>query len=980
MRPSKLLPLAVFASWVGILAPAALAQTAWRSSLYPATGYNPAAANLDTDKVIQDFSYAGYRRGEAVLPARSGPVIDVTAAPYRADSTGAADATAAIQAAIDAAEALPGGGVVFLPAGTYRLSVDVAAGRNQALLIDRSNIVLRGAGVGKTFLLNTTTTLRTTASPASKAILRVSGPWNARFIGPGSPEVALSRDLVNMTAVIPVVSTAGFAPGDTVSVRADLTDAWINERAEPRWLGFASNLGSQLAFRRTVVSVDASASTVTVDVPVRFSLKLRDNARLARLTSAPVSEVGLEDFSIGNVQHPGTVWGTDDDVIPGTPGYEVSDSQLIVYERVRDSWIRRVQTYQPAGNTTTAHLLSNGILLRDSTHVTVDSCVFQRPQYGGAGGNGYMYTTERSQECLYINSEARFSRHGFSYKGPGTSGNVMHACVDGDTGLATGAVGAAGYPTTGISSDHHMWFSLANLTDSSTADGSWFEAVYRNSGGDPIHGVTSTHSVFWNTLGTGRITSRMPATTTWVVRSDQGGHGYVIGTRGVRTAVVTTQSTSATSGQSGPVDHVEGVGQGDSLVPASLFLDQRATRLLPSVVLPGDISLPFPANTAVVTPTGFRVGASSVAASQIQIAWAAADAAVSLVPQAGGAVSVRVPGPGAWTIHCDTAYAGLSNRQSMRVVAAPSASLATFPLVAVADTYLRDGSANSTVNFGGETRIDLKRDTTVGLNRRGLLRFDTSSLAGSLPRTARLRLTSTSVLSSYAGWTVGLHAVSGAWTETGVTWNNAPVFSATPAYSYAPSATQLDVIDVTDFYLVSGGASAAQLDLGLIVSAQSTTNVLSYASRTNSTVASRPVLEIDAIPASSRFTQWIAAQAAIPSDRRAAGDDFDGDGVPNVLEMVLARDPARADATPPLRLDFAAGRVEFDLAASQPVSTRLGLEVSADLVTWSPVSIGSSQISTRAEGGARVTVPLDRAAPRQFWRLRATPDGVTNWP
>lgn len=48
-------------------------------------------------------------------------VIDVTAAPYHADSTGKADSTAALQAALDAGHdrAHP---VVFLPAGTYRVS------------------------------------------------------------------------------------------------------------------------------------------------------------------------------------------------------------------------------------------------------------------------------------------------------------------------------------------------------------------------------------------------------------------------------------------------------------------------------------------------------------------------------------------------------------------------------------------------------------------------------------------------------------------------------------------------------------------------------------------------------------------------------------------------------------------------------------------------------------------------------------------
>ena len=45
----------------------------------------------------------------------------VTDAPYNADPTGARDATTAIQMALDAVAAL-NGGVVYLPAGKYRLN------------------------------------------------------------------------------------------------------------------------------------------------------------------------------------------------------------------------------------------------------------------------------------------------------------------------------------------------------------------------------------------------------------------------------------------------------------------------------------------------------------------------------------------------------------------------------------------------------------------------------------------------------------------------------------------------------------------------------------------------------------------------------------------------------------------------------------------------------------------------------------------
>jgi len=94
-------------------------QAEWRSALYPADWSPPEDRRFETDKLIQDFSYAGYRRGEVKLPVFGGPRFDATA--FGADPTGTADSTAAIQAAIDAA-AFAGGGVAYLPAGTFKVS------------------------------------------------------------------------------------------------------------------------------------------------------------------------------------------------------------------------------------------------------------------------------------------------------------------------------------------------------------------------------------------------------------------------------------------------------------------------------------------------------------------------------------------------------------------------------------------------------------------------------------------------------------------------------------------------------------------------------------------------------------------------------------------------------------------------------------------------------------------------------------------
>ena len=95
----------------------------WRSILYPEDWKPDFTCNDETygEMFLHDFSYAGYHTGLKPIPVSPpGETYDVTAPPYNADNTGTTETSAAIQKAIDDAAAA-GGGVVYLPAGTYRV-------------------------------------------------------------------------------------------------------------------------------------------------------------------------------------------------------------------------------------------------------------------------------------------------------------------------------------------------------------------------------------------------------------------------------------------------------------------------------------------------------------------------------------------------------------------------------------------------------------------------------------------------------------------------------------------------------------------------------------------------------------------------------------------------------------------------------------------------------------------------------------------
>jgi pectin methylesterase-like acyl-CoA thioesterase len=129
----------------------------WSTPLYGPDWSATPALSFAKDKIIQDFSYAGYANGEKPIPDLAGVERFDVVVGYGADPTGKTDSTAAIQNAIDAAAAA-GGAVVDLPAGTYR--IQPAKGNRYALCVRNNGIVLRGAGREKTFLLNTSTEMR----------------------------------------------------------------------------------------------------------------------------------------------------------------------------------------------------------------------------------------------------------------------------------------------------------------------------------------------------------------------------------------------------------------------------------------------------------------------------------------------------------------------------------------------------------------------------------------------------------------------------------------------------------------------------------------------------------------------------------------------------------------------------------------------------------------------------------------------------
>ena len=524
----------------------------WESSYYPSNWQPPTEADdFYTDVFLQDFSYAGYKKSEEAIPNITGPIYNAVSL-YGADPTGALDSTSAIQATIDFA-ITNGGGVVYLPTGEYKVSKQI--GVDWCLRINANNIILRGDGSGLTKIFCNDQNVR------SVDLIRLSGDDTL------SNTVAITQDLEGPTHFIPVADASAYNAGDVIAIRTEITAAWITEHGQSAYWSNPGSFPPDSYFIRKIVSINYTENLIEIDVPTRYSHLLQDNPYVVKMGGL-ISESGLEGFSISCVQNATGGHGENDYNVVGTSAYEVHSCDAIKLADAIDCWIKDVHSYQYSDNTYTCHIPSNGIVTFKVAQCTIQDCRFERPQYGGGGGNGYMIRLSQANEVLVKDCHAEFNRHGLVISNHGTSGNVFLRCRDEDTAKATGDSGINGYNTSGNSSDHHQFPAFSNLIDNCEVSDSRFSLAHRQNSGTIPHGLAALCGVVWNCYGEGSKYDEC-------VKSEQGRTGLIIGTNGICDDVDIVDSTLRNTE---PDDIVEGLGIGHLLLQPSLFEDQLNKR------------------------------------------------------------------------------------------------------------------------------------------------------------------------------------------------------------------------------------------------------------------------------------------------------------------------------------------------------------------------------------------------------------------
>jgi hypothetical protein len=244
---------------------------------------------------IMDFSHAGYMGGGVALPT----------VPVRrtVQLAGREDDTAVIQKAIDAVAAMPLEkglrGAVLLAPGTFTCLGTIT--------LPAAGVVLRGSGSGA--MLGDWTTIKLAGKP--HLAIAVRGPNAAAQGGSGGEGAGAVRTSI-ADAYVPsgamsfrVADAAGFAAGDTISIRRPVTEAWVKfmhmddlvRDGQPQtWLA----PGRVTTTERRIAAI--SGNTLTLDAPLSDSFDSKylnpPGTTVVKTSPQGISQCGVEDLHI----------------------------------------------------------------------------------------------------------------------------------------------------------------------------------------------------------------------------------------------------------------------------------------------------------------------------------------------------------------------------------------------------------------------------------------------------------------------------------------------------------------------------------------------------------------------------------------------------------------------------------------------------------------------------------------------------------
>lgn len=394
--------------------------------------------------------------------------------------------------------------------------------------------------------------------------------------------------------------------------------------------------------------------------------------------------------------------------------------RAILFNYIENAWVKNVKAYYFGYG---AVDMSKG-----SYKVTVQDCGMYEYKSIITGSRRYGFRLELGQLCLIKNCSTTEGRHDYvsAYLAPGP--NVFYNVVASNTHSDIGP--------------HARW-ATGTLYDNAVTD-TKLRVQNRTCSGSG-HGWAGAQQMFWN------------CTANEIVIQDPAAEqlNWAIGCTGT--------TTNTGQWKTEPLGFVESKNSPIEAIP-SLYLAQLTDRLGPDAPSNlafdnstiGQVDLTWTDNSN--SETGFIVE-RLVNGSWIELATVSANA----------------------TSYSDTGLPGLYN-YSYRVLAKNVTALSVASneitatassglLVVAEDSYIRDGNYAADNNDGEQLKI---KKGGSGYNRESFVKFDLSSLpAGIDNATLNIEVTGSAAINTFEAFIV----TDDSWTESGITWNNAPSVS-----------------------------------------------------------------------------------------------------------------------------------------------------------------------------------------------------------
>ncbi|MEV3935571.1 hypothetical protein AB0K52_06285 [Glycomyces sp. NPDC049804] len=519
-------------------------EVIWHSKLvYPgADGKLNYAADNASGRKIPNFSWAGYRNGEAPIPDVPTALTIGPLPPGQDNTAHINDALAEVGAMTMDANGIRG--ALKLEPGLYEVAGTVE--------INSSGVVLRGSGrsgdpaVG-TIIKSTSTGGLEQGGVECPVRIRSADP-NAKWERPVGPSIPVIESVEAGSRRLKLAPGNGLAVGDNIIIWHRCTAKWIGEidnggvDNDPPW-----PVDSEpIMYNRFVKAIQGEETVICAPVFNDLDIALSEITVHKWDNANEVRNSGIEDLRVDMPE-------------PVTDDQNARSDSCIVIERTRDTWVRNVATLR---------FKQSGVMVRRSHRVTVEDVWALEPRSELEGRRRYNFCAGyMAQQVLFTDVVATEARHAFIAGGGASTSGVVW--LD--------AVSKNGY----LESGGHAHWSQGLLFDNvyeqmnDSPPGTQEKDVVLNlhnrqdSGGDEAggrpHGWSSVYSVLWN--------CKLDNDNKACVQRPPTSQNFAIGTSGNLAEVVTDTNWLVTE-EPGYVEDKAG-----TLEPVSLYRKQLADRL-----------------------------------------------------------------------------------------------------------------------------------------------------------------------------------------------------------------------------------------------------------------------------------------------------------------------------------------------------------------------------------------------------------------